>query len=129
MKIIAITLITVLAFFTACSSDDDNQVQSKSRTLRYELTGNFSGSNSIAAYTTASGGTVIEQITTLPWSKEITFDSGVAGANLVVSGAGGSLGQQVTMLIKRGGNTLGTPITATVDMAGSFTISSPVIIF
>lgn len=129
MKILAIALITVLAFFTACSSDDDDQTQSKSRTLRYELTGNFSGSNSIAAYTTASGGTVTEQITSLPWSKEITFDSSVVGANLVVSGAGGSLGQQVTMVIKRGGNTLGTPITATVDMAGTFTISSPVIIF
>lgn len=129
MKTLSIALITALTLLTSCSNEDDNEPQKASRTLRYELSGNFSGSNSIAAYTTANGGTTTEQITSLPWNKEITFDTTVGGANIVVSGAGGTGGQQVTMVIKKGGNQLGTPISATVDARGTFTISSPVIVF
>lgn len=129
MRTFTIALLTVLTVFASCNNDDDNEPQNKSRTLRYELTGNFSGSNIIAAYTTASGGTVTEQITSLPWNKEITFDSNVGGANMVVSGAGGTSGQQVTLVIKKGGTQLGTPITTLADTSGTFTISSPVITF
>lgn len=129
MRTLAIALLTALTVFASCSNDDDNEPQNTSRTLRYELTGNFSGSNIITAYTTASGGTVTEQITSLPWSKEITFDTNVGGANIVVSGAGGIAGQQVTLVIKKGGNALGTPITATADSGGTFTMSSPVVTF
>lgn len=129
MRTFTIVLIAALAAFASCNNDDDNEPQNKSRTLRYELTGNFSGTNVIAAYTTASGGTVTEQITALPWNKEITFDATVGGASMVVSGAGGTAGQQVALTIKRGGNQVGTPTSATVDAGGTFTISSPVITF
>lgn len=129
MRTFALTLIIALTVFASCGNDEGNEPKNSSRTLKYELTGNFSGSNIIAAYTTASGGTVTDQITSLPWNKEITFDSNVGGANLVVSGAGGTAGQQVTLVIKRGGNQVGTPTTATVDARGTFTISSPVITF
>lgn len=129
MKTFTIALLTVLTIFISCSSDENNEPHNISRTLQYELTGNFSVSNIMAAYTTASGGTVTEQITSLPWIKEITFDTNVGGANIVVSGAGGTAGQKATMLIKRGGNQLGTPITATADAGGTFTLASPVILF
>jgi len=129
MKTLSIALLIALMVFGSCNNDDGNEPQNTSRTLRYELTGNFSGSNMIAAFTTASGGTVTEQITALPWNKEITFDSNVNGANMVVSGAGGTSGQQVTMVIKKGGTPVGTPITATADAGGTFTLSSPVITF
>lgn len=129
MRTLVILLITALTLFSSCNNGDENEPQHTSRTLRYELTGNFSGNNIIAAYTTASGGTVTEQITSLPWNKEITFDSNVSGANLVVSGAGGTVGQQATLTIKRGGKQLGTPTTAMADAGGTFTISSPPIIF
>lgn len=129
MKTFAIALLTALTVFTSCSNDENTDPQNTSRTLRYELTGNFSGDNIIAAFTTASGGTVTEQITSIPWNKEITFDSNVGGASIVVSGAGGAAGQQVTLIIKKGGTPLGTPITGTADTGGTFTISSPVIIF
>lgn len=128
MKPLSIALIIVLVF-SSCSDDDGNRSPNGSRKLRYELTGNFSGSNIITAYTTASGGTVTEQITALPWNKEITFDAKVSGANMVVSGAGGITGQQVTMVIKKGGTQFGSPITAPVDGGGTFTMSSPVITF
>lgn len=129
MRILTILMIATFTVFASCSKDDDNKPQNSSRTLRYELTGNFSGSNIMVTYTTASGGTVNEQITSLPWNKEITFDANVSGANIVVSGAGGTAGQQTTLVIKKGGVQLGTPITATADAGGTFTISSPVIIF
>lgn len=103
MKTLAIVLFTALIFLASCS-DESNEPQKSSRTLRYELTGNFSGTNIIAAYTTASGGTVTDQITSLPWNKEITFDPTVVGATIVVSGAGGTAGQQVILAIKRGGS-------------------------
>lgn len=129
MKTLSIALITILTVFASCGNDEDTEPRNSSRTLRYELTGNFSGSNIISAYTTASGGTVTEQINSFPWNKEITFDSTVGGANIVISGAGGIAGQQVTLVIKRGGSLLGTPTTATADAGGTFTISSPVITF
>jgi hypothetical protein len=126
---LTIILIASLTFLSSCSNDEDNAPRNTSRTVRYELTGNFMGSNIIAAYTTANGGAVTEDITSLPWNKEITFDSTVGGANMVVSGAGGTAGQQVTLVIKKGGNQVGTPTTATADAGGTFTISSPVITF
>ena len=125
MKTLTIALFTSLTVFASCNSDEANEPQNTSRTLRYELTGSFSGSNIIVAYTIASGATVAEQITSLPWNKEITFASTVGGFNMVVSGAG----QQVTLVIKKNGIQLGTPTTSTADAGGTFTISSPVITF
>ncbi len=129
MKKIAISLITVLTVFTSCSKEDDNGINRLSRTIRYELTGNFTGNNIITAYTTASGGTITEQIVSLPWTKEITFDAGVSGANITISGAGGIAGQQATLIVKKGGNPVGSPTTATADAGGTFTIAAPVVVF
>jgi hypothetical protein len=129
MKKIAIALIIVLTVFSSCSKDDDNGINLSSRSIRYELTGNFTGNNIITAYTTASGGTITEQITSLPWTKEITFDAGVSGSNITISGAGGMEGQQATLIVKKGGNPVGSPTTATVDARGIFTIVGPVVVF
>lgn len=129
MKKLVIAFITALTIFTSCKKDGDNQTGNRSRTLKYEVTGNFSGSNIIVSYTTASGGTVVEQPASIPWSKEITYDASVGGASMVISGAGGAAGQQVTMIIKRGGNAVGSPVTATTNAGGTFTMSSPVITF
>lgn len=111
MKTLTIALFTALTVFASCSNDEANEPQNTARTLRYVLTGSFSGSNIIAAYTTASGATVTEQITSLPWNKEITFASTVGVFNMVVSGAG----QQVTLVTKKGGIQLGTPTASTAD--------------
>ena len=82
-----------------------------------------------AAYTTPSGGTTSEQIAALPWSKEITYATTVGGASLAVTGGGGSAGQRVTLVVKRGGIQVGSPITATADASGTFSIAAPAIIF
>jgi len=128
LKTKAIILLTILCILLSCNSDE-TKPKNTSRTLRYELTGNFAGSNMTAAYTTASGGTTSEQITALPWSKEITYDATVGGASLAVTGGGGTAGQRATLVVKRGGIQVGTSITATADAFGTFSIASQPIIF
>lgn len=128
MKILSIALITALTVFASCSKDDGNKPENTSRTLSYEVTGNFTG-NIFASYTTASGGTVNEQIASLPWNKEITFEPGVTAAILAISGNGGASGQKAAIEIKRGGNQVGSPTNATANASGSFTVAAPVVIF
>ncbi|MGF1924708.1 MAG: MmpS family transport accessory protein, partial [Bacteroidia bacterium] len=101
MKKLTLALIAALTIFASCKKDDDKKPNNSSRTLRYEVTGNFTGSL-IASYTNASGGTDNVQIT-LPWNKEIAFAAGVTAANLVISGNQGVAGQKVTVVVKRGG--------------------------
>lgn len=128
MKTTAIALVTTLCVFFSCNSDEQKP-QNTSRTLRYELTGNFTGSNMTAAYTTPSGGTASEQITALPWSKEITYNATVGGASLAVTGGGGTAGQKVTLVVKIGGIQVGSPVTATADALGTFSIAAPAVFF
>jgi hypothetical protein len=93
-----------LLFFSSC---DDSSPEAPSRTIKYEVTGNFSGAV-FASYTTASGGTNNESAS-LPWSKE-------------------TAGQQVTIVVKKGNTQVSsTPITA--GSQGSFSQSAPVVTF
>ncbi|SCY36758.1 hypothetical protein [Flavobacterium caeni] len=127
MKKIALLLFTAYAL-CSCDKDDDHQDVALSRTLTYDLSGTFSGSL-FASYTNAGGGTTNEELTSLPWHKEITFNAGVTAANIVISGNGGTAGQQVTLVIKRGGVAIGAPVTATADASGSFSRAAPVVVF
>lgn len=129
MKKIALILFVSLMLFSSCNKDDDNETINTSRTLHYGLTGNFSGTNLIVSFTTANGGTSNEQINILPWDREITYNSNVTAANIAVSGNGGTAGQQVTLIIKRGNTVIGTPTVATADASGSFTKAAPVVVF
>lgn len=129
MKKIALILFVSLMLFSSCNKDDDNETIYTSRTLHYSLTGNFSGTNLIVSFTTANGGTSNEQINILPWDREITYNSNVTAANIAVSGNGGTAGQQVTLIIKRGNTVIGTPTVATADASGSFTKAAPVVVF
>jgi hypothetical protein len=120
LKCTSFLLILLLVF--SCSKDKDNN--NNSRVVTYELTGNYTGVK-FASYTTATGGTVNETVATLPWTKEITYNSSVTAAAFAISGNGGTTGQQVTLVIKKGGAVISTT-TATADNAGSFTRSAVV---
>ena len=129
MKKLSIVLLTVLTVFTSCKKDDDNNNPGNtSRTIRYEVTGNFTGTFS-AAYTPTSGGITSEDFTALPWSKEITYAASVSGASIGVSGTGGVAGQKVKLIIKRGGTQIGTPIEQTAGSSGTFSIAGQPIVF
>lgn len=115
-------LFLVLIFSFSCSKDEDNN--NNSRVVTFELSGNFTGVK-FASYTTATGGTANESVATLPWTKEITYNNSVTAAAFAVSGNGGTAGQQVTLVIKKGGVVTSTT-TATADNAGSFSRSAVV---
>ncbi|MDR6781867.1 hypothetical protein ABIE26_001644 [Pedobacter africanus] len=127
MKKLALAFIAVLTVLVSCKKDEKKNPEPSSRTLRYEITGNFTGSL-VASYTTASGGTSNDQVT-LPWNKEINYAQSVTAAILAVSGSGGTAGQKVTVVIKRGGVQVGETIEATAGSAGSFTKAAAPIVF
>jgi hypothetical protein len=131
MKKTAILFLTALTFLSSCSKDDDNNSEepsNTSRTLQYNVTGNFSG-NLYVTYTTAGGGTTNDQVTAFPWNKEITYNANVTAANIVVTGNGGTAGQQVTLIIKRGGTAVGSPIVSTANSSGSFNQGASPVVF
>ncbi len=105
----------------SCKKDKTN-----SRTLRYELSGAFTGTL-FASYTTASGGTANDPVTTA-WNKEITYASNVTSAIIAISGNGGVPGQKVTVVVKRDGRQLSSTV-ATADASGSFSKPAPTVIF
>jgi hypothetical protein len=118
LKCRALLLIMLLSF--SCNKDNDDR--NTSRVVTYELNGNFTGAK-FASYTTAAGGTANDPVTALPWSKEITYDARVTAASFAISGNGGTTGQQVTLVIKKGVSIISTT-TATADNSGSFTRSA-----
>jgi hypothetical protein len=119
----------VVTVFISCKKDSDKKPDTASRNIRYEISGNFTGTALIASYTTAGGGTNNDPITSLPWTKEITYATNVAAAIIAISGNGGVAGQKVTIVVKRGGSQVGTPIDAVADASGSFSKSAPAIVF
>ncbi|MFA9194920.1 MmpS family transport accessory protein, partial [Flavobacterium sp. FBOR7N2.3] len=72
----------------SCSKDDDHTKPSDSRTVKYEITGNATGTFDVT-YISASGAGANEAPTSIPWSKEIVIQNGVAGIiiNSAVIGA------------------------------------------
>jgi hypothetical protein len=123
-----IAFITVITILASCKKDPDKDNNSPSRTVRYEVSGNFTGSI-IASYTTESGGTSNEQIASLPWDKEINYATNVTAAIIAVSGNGGVAGQKVTVIIQRGGSQIGTPMEVVANSSGSFSQAAPAIVF
>ena len=115
-----------LIVIQSCKKKDGN-MSARSRTIQYEISGNYTGSL-VASYTTATGGTTNESVSIRPWRKEIIYNSNVSAAIIAISGNGGTAGQQVTVVVKKGGTQISST-TATADNAGSFTRSAPVITF
>ncbi|WP_304063792.1 hypothetical protein [Pedobacter glucosidilyticus] len=128
MKNIILTLVTLSCFLSSCKKDADNNSNNASRTLVYEINGNFTG-NFIASYTTAAGGTTNEQITTLPWRKEITYNNNVTAAIIALSGNGGVSGQTISLTIKRDQKPAINPVNIIANASGAFSEAAPVIVF
>ncbi|KAF2337301.1 MAG: MmpS family transport accessory protein [Flavobacterium nitrogenifigens] len=119
MKSILKTLAIVMTLaFTAvsCSSDDDKGSANNSRDVKYEITGNYTGTLS-TTYFEKGGNALNEDITKLPWTKEFTADAKSIGASLSASGYGGTPGQTLTGKIYVGGK-LQNELTATATNDG-----------
>ena len=127
MKNIILLCITLSCVLYSCKKDEDNH-NSSSRMLVYEISGNFTGTF-FATFTTAAGGTNNEQITSLPWKKEITYASNITSAVIALVGNSGVAGQTVTLTVKRDNKIIGTPIDITANNAGAFSAAAPAVVF
>ena len=112
--LLSAVIISVLFMLNACKKDKDDTGGGQSkRMVKYEITGNYTG-KLLVAYTTPSGGVESATINSLPWTKEITYNSTVGGIGI---GGGtdvpgiGIAGQTVTVKIFSGGIVVvnGTP--------------------
>ncbi|TCC90096.1 hypothetical protein EZ428_12465 [Pedobacter frigiditerrae] len=129
MKNLMIPFIILFTLTLSCKKDSDNSPDNNSRTLRYELSGNFTGSI-VTSYTTASGGTVNETVTAIPWTKEIDYATNVTAAIIALSGSGGVAGQKVNLVIKRGGVQVGSTIELVAKSSGGIEpATGPAIVF
>lgn len=102
-----------------CSSGDNDQNQNNSRNIKYEITGNYSGQLTVVYNDNLAGNTVIT-VTSLPWSKEIIYNSdvqviGISASSVV--GHYGSAGQSATLRIYSGGMVVKSA-TASTDTNG-----------
>nr|WP_322623800.1 MmpS family transport accessory protein [uncultured Flavobacterium sp.] len=120
--------LAVAALTASCSDDDNNSGSaSRSRDVKYEITGNFTG-NITVAYMNASGGSSTAEVTSLPWQMEFTAQDNAVAAGFGASGSGGVEGQQVKVKIYQGGSEVGSA-DATVNSSGIFTATPPTITF
>ncbi|MBO9582596.1 MAG: hypothetical protein J7574_00400 [Flavobacterium sp.] len=130
MKSILKTLAIVLTLaFTAvsCSSDDDKGSGNNSREVKYEITGNYTGTLSTTFF--EKGGNVLnEDITKLPWTKEFTAEAKSIGASLSASGYGGVAGQTLTGKMYIGGK-LENELTAKANNDGIIVLSLTPFVF
>lgn len=132
MKSIMKTLAIVLTLaFTAvsCSSDSDNESEpvNKSRDVKYEITGNFTGKLDVT-YMERSGAPLIEDVPSLPWVKEFTADAKSDGALVHTGGLGGVAGQKVTAKIYVGGKVV-SELTGTANSDGIIVVHTKTYIF
>jgi hypothetical protein len=104
---------TVLAFallviaLPGCKKDKDDNAPS-GKTVKYEITGNFSGAFTVIINDNVSGNLVLYNIT-LPWSKEVTYDSKVIGVGVGAAATTyGVPGQTAVMKIYSGGTVVKT---------------------
>ncbi len=132
MKSIFKTAALVLTFaFTAvsCSSDDNNDTGAVagSRDVKYEITGNFTGELDVT-YMEKSGAPLIEDVPSLPWTKEFTANPDSDGALLHTGGGGGVAGQTVTAKIYVGGKVV-SELTGTANSDGIIVVHTKTYVF
>ncbi|TKC12931.1 hypothetical protein FA048_04755 [Pedobacter polaris] len=75
-KLILVTLVS-LFMFSACKKSD-KKPQEESRTVKYEITGNFTGKLTVIYNDNVTGNTVLTEVP-LPFSKTVTYGSNVKG--------------------------------------------------
>jgi hypothetical protein len=123
-----LTFFVIITSLLSCSKDDDSSAPTpSSRVVKYEVTGNFSGTLD-ATYILANGGGTNEVISSLPWIKEITYASTVPSVGILVGGFGGTSSQTISVKIFVGGQEISsTP--GTTNSNGIIVVDSPDYIF
>ncbi len=88
------TLILLFTLLISCNNDDDNNNSTptpSNREIKYEITGTYSGHLDVV-YSDVNGINKSEVITSLPWSKTITYPANIIeigiGSSSVIANAG-----------------------------------------
>ncbi|NOT74967.1 MAG: hypothetical protein HOP08_08555 [Cyclobacteriaceae bacterium] len=75
----SVTFLTIVLGFCMASCKNDNEVTpNKSRNIRYELKGTYTGKMTVV-YTLANGGTQAFSDIRLPWTMEVAYENSVGG--------------------------------------------------
>lgn len=123
LKVIFVIIVSLLG--VSCNENDPSPA--KSRDIKFEVTGNFTGALS-TTYVTATGGGTNESIPALPWSKTITYAATVPSTGLSVGATGGVAGQTIRVKVFAGG-TLISDTPGVADASGMLVVVSPTYIF
>jgi hypothetical protein len=124
LKVMSIVIFSLLVL--SCSEDDDAS-PAKSRDIKFEVTGNFTGTIS-ATFVNANGGGANESIPALPWNKTLTYASTVPSTGLSIGATGGVAGQTIRVKIFAGG-ALVSDTPGVADASGMMVVASPTYIF
>ncbi len=119
LKVVSIVIFSWLGV----SCNDDDSSPAKSRDVKFEVTGNFTGALS-ATYVNSTGGGEYESITALPWNKTLTYASTVPSTSLSIGATGGVAGQTVRVKVFAGG-TLISDTPGVADASGMLVVASP----
>ena len=112
--------VMALALISSCKKDDDNKTPSTNkRNIKYEIKGNYTGHLNVVYNDNVNGNTTLT-VTTLPWTKEVTYASNVVGIGIggnTASSRVGQAGQNIVLTIYAGG-TIARTTNATADANG-----------
>jgi hypothetical protein len=122
--VLSLLSLSIILVLSSCGKDD---TPAKSRDIKFEITGNFSGQLD-ATYITASGGATNESITSLPWTKSITYTATALSTNMTVGGGGGVAGQTLTIKVFAGGALVSTT-PGTANSSGIVVVATPSYVF
>lgn len=129
-KIKTFFAILLIAAISSCSSDDSSSSPTPTKTAKFEITGNFTGHIFIVYNNNVTGNTT-ETITSLPWSKTITYPDNVTGIGIggnAVMQNPGIAGQNVSLKIYHNNNVV-KQSNKTADANGSFSFETLAYIF
>jgi hypothetical protein len=118
LPVLAMALLVV--FMPGCSKDKDDNNNSN-RTLKYELSGTYTGKFHIIISDSESGSQTFDNVT-IPWSKEITYPNKIVavGIGAAVTTEGGA-GQTAFLKIYSGGSVVKST-NATSDNNGGLSL-------
>lgn len=105
LSVLALALFIVL--LSGCKKDKDDNNNSN-RTIKYELSGTYTGKFHIIISDTESGTQTYDNVT-IPWSKEVTYSTKVLAVGIgAAATTDGQAGQTALLKIYSGGNVVKT---------------------
>lgn len=128
LAFVTLACVALAVVAAGCGGGDDGPTTpppAGARTVKYEITGNYTGALTIA-YTTESSATVSAEVSALPWSKSVTFPRGAFGVGIAggsTVGRGGVAGQTVTVRIYAGDSVVQSEV-ATAAASGLLSLPS-----